>query len=202
MPASSTKRSFRRCRAGAAHHPGPGPPAGSEIVAEPVELLDVGATVLDFVQPESEGVFRMAQSMADVVRGDTAAPPRTDALSEFKGEVMLATPEWKIGLNVGGRDLPSLRSNGRRVDQPGQCSRGRRHPALRMENRVLQRLIASSSHDPLFAPADIQAGGVSGVARRWLGKSATTSCTNDWPAEARQPGRARAEHRGHGATGR
>ena len=48
----------------------PGHP-GANTIAEPVELLDVGATVLDFVQPESQGAFRMGRSMAGVVRGDT-----------------------------------------------------------------------------------------------------------------------------------
>jgi hypothetical protein len=125
--------------------------------------------VLDFVQPESEGVFRMGRSMADVVRGDTEVPPRTDALAEFKGEVMLATPEWKIGLNATGETYLLF---DRTADESINLANAPEvaDTQRRMENRVLQRLIASSSRDPLFAPAGIQAGGVSGVARRWLGE--------------------------------
>ena len=58
---------------------------GANTIAEPVELLDVGATVLDFVQPESQGAFRMGRSMAGVVRGDTGAPPRTRRAVRVQG---------------------------------------------------------------------------------------------------------------------
>ena len=161
---------------------------GAHTIAEPVELLDVGATVLDFVQPESQGAFRMGRSMAGVVRGDTGAPPRTDALSEYKGEVMLATPEWKIGLNAEGETYLLF---DRTADESTNLANAPEVADTQraMENRVLQRLVASSSHDPTFAPAGIRPGGVSGVARRWLGedapgggwgRSATRWSTNGW----------------------
>jgi choline-sulfatase len=146
----------------------PGQP-GAHTVTEPVELLDVGATVLDFVQPESEGAFRMGRSMAGVVRGDQGALPRTDALSEYKGEVMLATPEWKIGLNAAGETY--LLFN-RRADESTNLADAPEVADTQraMENRVLQRLVASSSREPIFTPAGLRAGGVTGVARRWLGE--------------------------------
>jgi arylsulfatase len=142
---------------------------GATTVTEPVELLDVGATVLDFVQPESQGAFRMGRSMAGVVRGDRAAPPRTDALSEYKGEVMLATPDWKIGLNAEG-DTYLLFD--RTADESTNLANAPEFADTQqaMENRVLQRLVASSSQEPVFTPAGIRAGRVTGVARRWLGE--------------------------------
>ena len=138
-------------------------------VTGPAELLDVGATVLDFVQPESGGAFRMGRSMAGVVRGGAEALPRTDALSEYKGEVMLATPEWKIGLNVEGETYLLF---DRAADESTNLANAPEAADTQraMENRVLRRLVASSSRQPIFTAAGIRAGGVTGLARRWLGE--------------------------------
>ena len=82
---------------------------------------------------------------------------------------MLATPEWKIGVNAGGETyllfdrMADESTNLANAPEVADTQRA-------MENRVLQRLVASSSHDPIFAPAGLRPGGVSGVARRWLGE--------------------------------
>ena len=82
---------------------------------------------------------------------------------------MLATPEWKIGINAGGETYLLF---DRRADESTNLVNAPEVADTQraMENRVLQRLVASSSHDPIFAPAGIRPGGVSGVARRWLGE--------------------------------
>lgn len=146
----------------------PGHP-GANTVTEPVELVDVGATVLDFVQPESQGAFRMGRSMAGVVRGEQGALPWTDALSEYKGEVMLATPEWKIGLNTQGETyllFDRMADESTNLANAPEVADTQRE----MENRLLQRLVASSSRQPTFVPPGTRTGSVSRVARRWLGE--------------------------------
>lgn len=69
--------------------------------ATPVELMDVGATLLDLAGAEQvEGSF--AQSLVPVL-DDPLRSHREAALSELSGEVMLATGEWKVALNRNGR---------------------------------------------------------------------------------------------------
>jgi choline-sulfatase len=66
----------------------------------PVELMDVGATLVELAGAEPvEGSY--ARSLVPLV-DDPAAPHRDCALSEWKGEVMLATSDWKMVLNPQG----------------------------------------------------------------------------------------------------
>lgn len=68
--------------------------------AVPVELMDMGATLVDLAGAEPvDGSF--AQSLVPLL-DDPARPHRECALSEWNGEVMLATPEWKMALNSSG----------------------------------------------------------------------------------------------------
>jgi choline-sulfatase len=117
----------------------------------PVELLDVAATVLDLAGALEGGEFRKSVSLGDVVRGRAESPPRADALSEFRGEVMLATSGWKIALNAAGETcLLFERGSPEIVNRAGD-------PALsdvqeELEGRLLRRLVAASSDQPVFGP--------------------------------------------------
>jgi len=78
----------------------PGKAAGATSTV-PVELMDVGATLLELAGAEPvEGSY--AQSLVPVLE-DPSRPHRAAALSELSGEVMLATSEWKVALNRNGR---------------------------------------------------------------------------------------------------
>ena len=78
----------------------PGKAAGATS-AVPVELMDVGATLLELAGAEPvQGSY--AQSLVPVL-DDPGQPHREAALSELSGEVMLATSEWKVALNRNGR---------------------------------------------------------------------------------------------------
>jgi arylsulfatase len=66
----------------------------------PVELMDMGATLVELAGAEAvEGSF--ARSLVPLL-DDPGATHRDCALSEWNGEVMLATPEWKMALNTNG----------------------------------------------------------------------------------------------------
>ena len=78
----------------------PGKAAGATSTV-PVELMDVGATLLELAGAEPvQGSY--AQSLVPVLE-DPSRPHREAALSELSGEVMLATSEWKVALNRNGR---------------------------------------------------------------------------------------------------
>ncbi|MEJ7831834.1 MAG: sulfatase-like hydrolase/transferase [Nocardioides sp.] len=73
---------------------------GGATSAAPVELMDIGATLLELAGVEPiKGSH--ARSVVPVLQ-DPLAPHRDAALSEFAGEVMLATTEWKMSLNRHG----------------------------------------------------------------------------------------------------
>jgi arylsulfatase len=66
----------------------------------PVELMDVGATLVELAGAEPvDGSF--ARSLVPLV-DDPAATHRDCALSEWNDEMMLATSEWKMVLNSRG----------------------------------------------------------------------------------------------------
>jgi len=78
----------------------PGKSAGATS-AVPVELMDIGATLLELAGVEQvEGSH--AQSLVPVLE-DPSRAHREAALSEQGGEVMLATTEWKMTLNRKGK---------------------------------------------------------------------------------------------------
>lgn len=138
-------------------------------VTDPVELVDVGATVLDLVNLAQDGAFRMGRSMAAAVRGGPEGTPRDDALSEYRGEVMLATADWKIGLNAEGETyLLFDRTTGESTNLANVAELADTQRAL--EGRVLRRLIASSSGEPTFGSSGNHPRSMPAVLRRLLGK--------------------------------
>ena len=77
----------------------PGSPAGA-VVDDPAELMDLGATLADLAGaalPEASG----ARSLMPRMRGEVNRHRRA-ALSEFRHEAMVATPEWTLGVNARG----------------------------------------------------------------------------------------------------
>ncbi|MCW2766482.1 MAG: hypothetical protein JWO11_2441 [Nocardioides sp.] len=77
----------------------PGKAAGVTSAA-PVELMDLGATLLELAGAEPvEGSY--ARSLVPVLENPHERH-REAALSELSGEVMLATSEWKMALNGNG----------------------------------------------------------------------------------------------------
>jgi len=134
---------------GAVHVPliirDPAGPSGRTI-ADPVELIDVGATILDLAGRSDTKAFRMARSMAGVVRGTEEEVPRSDALSEYRGEVMLATTDWKIVLNAGGETTLLFRRSG---DETENLAGAEEFAEIQrdLEHRLLRRLVSSSSRD-------------------------------------------------------
>jgi arylsulfatase len=74
--------------------------AGS-VCDSPVEWFDIGPTLVEL----ADGTLRHKQfgrSFAPVL-ADPACTHRPSALSEYHGEVMLATADWKIALNRNGQ---------------------------------------------------------------------------------------------------
>jgi arylsulfatase len=78
---------------------GPGIPAG-RVLDDPVELMDMGATLVDLA-----GAKRVprshARSLMRTLRGKRERH-RGAALCEYRGEIMVVTPEWKMALNKAG----------------------------------------------------------------------------------------------------
>jgi arylsulfatase len=151
-------------------------PAGTHVSQHhhPVELIDVGSTVVDLAL--GSGDFRMGRSMSDVVRGHALSPPRSDALCEYDGEVMLATDDWKIVLNAQGETyLLFDRSGDESVNLAGAVDYA--DVQRELEARVLRRVVAGSLRDPVYpteaAPsaetAPSGSGFVASLARRLLG---------------------------------
>jgi choline-sulfatase len=71
--------------------------AGGAVTDTPVELMDIGATLVDLAgaaQPEGS----RARSVVPVLR-DPSHSHREFALSEQAGEVMIATSDWKLTIN-------------------------------------------------------------------------------------------------------
>lgn len=146
----------------------PASPPGT--VEGPVELMDVGATVLDLAGLADHSAFRMARSLAPSVRGHGVSLPRTDALSEHDGEVMLATADWKIVLNATGETYLLF---DRSADESGNLAGATEFADVQrsLEARLLQRLVQTSSRHPVFS-APPPASTVASVARRVFGTGA------------------------------
>ena len=67
----------------------------------PVENCDLGPTLVELAGGELEH-RQFARSLVPVLT-DPDAAPRDDAISEFRGEFMLMTRDWKMALNREGR---------------------------------------------------------------------------------------------------
>jgi arylsulfatase len=77
--------------------PGYGGGAAGRVTEAPIELMDVGATFVELAGGAPDRAS-FAQSACPLLDGSTEEH-RGDALVELRHEVMLATPDWKIGLN-------------------------------------------------------------------------------------------------------
>jgi choline-sulfatase len=137
-------------------------------VTDPVELLDVGATVLDLAGRSDDGTFRMGRSMAGVVRDPDGSAPRTEVLSELRGEVMLATADWKIALNADGETYLLVRRSG---DESENLAGVEQYEDIQrsMERRVLRTLVATSTDDEVFAELQPASPTVAALVRRLVG---------------------------------
>jgi len=84
--------------------------------------------------------------MADVVCGETDVCPRSDALSEYDDEVMLATREWKFAVNTAGETYLLLdRTTGESTNCAG-CSEFL-DVQRALELRLAERRAESSTQD-------------------------------------------------------
>ena len=122
-------------------------------VTELVELMDVGPTVLELAGIESGTDFRMAKSVAGLIRGEPRPTHRTEVLSEFAGEVMLVTDKWKIGLNRSGQTYLLF---DRSVDESTNLAGSEDFAEIQhqLESQVLQRLVSTASHEVNFPSID------------------------------------------------
>lgn len=68
----------------------------------PVELMDVGPTLLDLAGLGEEGRFNYAKSLVPVMEHPRKMHRRA-VVSEYGHEVMIATAEWKLAVNRNGR---------------------------------------------------------------------------------------------------
>jgi arylsulfatase A-like enzyme len=114
----------------------------------PVEMFDVAPTMLELAGIDHD--FGFTRSLAGLVRGDGPAP-RTSALSEYDGEVLLVTDEWKAAVNRDG-DVYLLfdRSAGEAENLAGVEAFGTVENELRKV--MLERLVQSSSRTPAPGP--------------------------------------------------
>ncbi|MGH8971069.1 MAG: sulfatase family protein, partial [Actinomycetes bacterium] len=73
-----------------------------DAVADSVaELMDIGATFVDLAGGKLEDLG-FARSVVPAIE-DPQHTHRSGALSEFRGETMIATPDWKLVLNRHGK---------------------------------------------------------------------------------------------------
>ena len=75
--------------------------AAGNVNDTPVENCDLGPTLVELAGGELEH-RQFARSLVPVLT-DPDAAPRDDAISEFRGEFMLMTRDWKMALNREGR---------------------------------------------------------------------------------------------------
>lgn len=77
------------------------PVKSGKTVKSPVELLDIGATLLELTGT-NDRKFGFSRSLAPVLARPRSHHRRA-ALSEYGHEIMLATEEWKLAVNRAGR---------------------------------------------------------------------------------------------------
>ncbi|MYB37583.1 MAG: sulfatase-like hydrolase/transferase [Gammaproteobacteria bacterium] len=73
---------------------------GAGVSDAPVENCDLGPTLVELAGAELDHP-QFGRSLAGMMNG--APPVREDAISEFRGEFMLADNDWKIALNREGQ---------------------------------------------------------------------------------------------------
>ena len=74
---------------------------GGRVNDAPAENCDLGPTLVELAGGQIE-YQQFAKSLVPVMNG-SAARHREDAISEFRGEVMLADADWKTAINSDGQ---------------------------------------------------------------------------------------------------
>lgn len=120
---------------------------GSELAGTvstaPTELIDIGPTLAEAAGAELEH-YQFANSLLGALDG---SHHRADALSEFEGDVMLLTDDWKIAVNKAGE--PYLLFN--RADDPDETENLVLDQATvdvrgELSRRILARVLSSQVH--------------------------------------------------------
>jgi choline-sulfatase len=123
-----------------------GPQAG-EVCDGPVEWFDLGPTLVELVG----GTLHHRQFARSLVPAleDPSASIRREAVSELRGEIMIADRRWKLALNREGQ--PYLLFD--RATDPREMHNLVEEPRLRpvlddLRGRLLERLVQSQVYEP------------------------------------------------------
>ncbi len=108
-------------------------------------MFDVAPTMLELAGIDAD--FGFARSLAGAVHGDAPAA-RTSALSEYDGEVLLVTDDWKAATN---RDGEIYLLFDRRAGETENLAAVEAYREIEDEMRrvMLERLVQSSSRAPV-----------------------------------------------------
>jgi choline-sulfatase len=124
-----------------------GSPVAGQVCDSPVEWFDLGPTVVDLAGgPLSHQQF--ARSLVPLL-SDPAAPHRSEAISELRGELMILDRRWKMAVNRRG--LPYLLFD-LESDPRETCNLVGLPEMADVENelrrRLLERLVQTQLHNP------------------------------------------------------
>ena len=123
----------------------PASAAGGQRCQAPVELADLGPTLVELAGGEL-GYQQFAVSLCPAL-DDPASQPRLSALSELNGEIMALTSEWKIALNRSGEAymlIDTVNDPDEQRNLAGDPGYGAVKDQLRLH--LLERLVTSQSY--------------------------------------------------------
>ena len=117
--------------------------AGS-VCDSPIEWFDVGPTMVELAGGKIE--FRQFAKSACPVLADPKQEHRTEAISEYGGEIMLLDREWKIALNQEGQPymLFSVENDPQEVNNLAGLPE-MKEVEDRLRLRILERLASSQA---------------------------------------------------------
>jgi len=123
----------------------PGTDSPGIVNDSPVELVDLGPTLVELAGGELE-YQQFGKSLVDALGGNRH---REDALSEIAGEFMLMNDEWKIALNGEGETYMLF---DRKNDPNEECNLAGnseyRSTADALRLRILERVVQSQLREP------------------------------------------------------